>query len=213
MQVNNLKGRVRHTQIWVRTLSVLPAVGFWAYPWIFLCQTLLWNGFHHNTLELCAMWGSIFLRTVYFEQKKSTLGKLSKIVFLERCWALTISMRIWRIRLGNGVDLTHFWGLRSRKDRNSFVTATLVQWCAIKLSRILPLSGSLILIEILEKEHLIGLDWVTGHFSFRSRENLWLQFLVFSELLLCFGHTTQHVKPQSPDEGLNCASCIGSVAS
>lgn len=81
MQVNNLKGRVRHTQIWVRTLSVLPAVGFWAYPWIFLCQTLLYCENHHNTLELCAMWGSIFLRTVYSEQKKSTLGKLSKIVF------------------------------------------------------------------------------------------------------------------------------------
>lgn len=160
MQVNNLKGRVRHTQIWVCTLLVLPAVGFWAYPWIFLCQTWLSCEKHHNTLELCAMWGSIFLRTVYFEQKKSTLGKLSKIVFLERCWSLTISMRTWRIRFGNGVELTQFWGLRSRKDRNSFVIATLVQWCAIKLSRILPLSSSLILFEILEKEHLIGLDWV-----------------------------------------------------
>lgn len=161
MQVNNLKGRVRHTQIWVHTQSYQ----LWDsghIPESFCAKiSLLWNGYHHNTLELCAMWGSIFLRSVYFEQKKSTLGKLSKIVFLERCWGLTISMRTWRIRLGNGVELTQFWGLRSRKDRNSFVTATLVQWCAIKLSRILPLSGSLILLEILAKEHLIGLDWVT----------------------------------------------------
>lgn len=49
---------------------------------------------------------------------------------------------------------------------------------------------SLMVFEISQKKHLIGLGWVKGHFLFSNKEHIWLQFLVktvFSEVFLFFG--------------------------